>query len=240
MKTLSRSAWIAIAAVLAVPATIAIAKNYERGGWSRMSPETRERLQDGRMAMAKAALKLTPDQEKLWTPVEEQVRAQFKDRAEKRAEREKMREERRAAREARKAEGGDGNRGEGRGDRKRADLSERFETMSADLTKRAERMTAFSGAFKPFYASLNDEQKDVLRPLIRDLAPGFGRGGRGHGKRWAHGGGWGGHGKGHHGWGGKRGDRAERGDRGDRETPVIEEKADAPDGGAQDAPDTAD
>lgn len=234
MKTLSRGAWIALAAVLAVPATIAIAKNYERGGWNRMSPETRERLQDGKMAMAKAALKLTPDQEKLFTPVEEQVRAQFKDRAEKRAEKDKKREERRAAREARKAEGGDGNRGEGRESRKRADLAERFETMSADLSKKAERMKSFSGAFKPFYASLTDEQKDVLRPLMRDLAPGFGgRGGRGHGKRWAHGGGWGGHGK---------GDRDWRGKRGDRDTPVIEDKAEAGSDGADapEAPEKAD
>ncbi|MGQ0458007.1 MAG: Spy/CpxP family protein refolding chaperone [Hyphomicrobium sp.] len=218
MITLSRSAWIAIAAVLAVPTTIAIAKTYDRGGWSRMSPETRQRLDEGRLAMAKTALKLTPDQEKLFVPVEEQVRAAFKDRADKRAEMDKKRNERRAEREARRAEGGDRKSGDGpRADRKRPDLAERFETMSVDLSKKAERMKAFSGAFKPFYASLSDEQKDVLRPLIRDLAPGFG--GRGHGKRWAHGGGWGGpEGRGHHGWGDKRGAR---------DIPQIEEKADA-------------
>ncbi|MFN0218889.1 MAG: Spy/CpxP family protein refolding chaperone [Hyphomicrobium sp.] len=234
MKALSRSAWIAIAAVMAVPASYAIAKTYERGGWNRMSPETRQRLDEGRVAMAKAALKLTPDQEKLFAPVEEQVRAAFKDRADKRAEWAKKRDERRAQREARKDDGADRKSGDGpRGDRKRADLAERFETMSVDLTKKAERMKAFSGAFKPFYASLTDEQKDVLRPLVRDLAPGFGgRGGRG-GQRWAHGGGWGGHeGRGHHGWGG--GDR-----RGDRGGPVIEDKAEAgPDAG--DAPDAQD
>ncbi len=181
MMKLSRTAWIAIAAVAAVPTSFAIAKTMDGKGWGRSSPETRARLDEGRIAMAKAALKLTPDQEKLFAPVEEQVRASFKSREEKRAERDKLREQRRAER-------GDGEKKAERGaDRKRADLAERFEKMSERMSERADRMKAFSGAFKPFYASLSDEQKDVLRPLIRDLAPGFARGG----KRWAHGGGWG-------------------------------------------------
>lgn len=188
MRNLSLTAWIAIAAVAAVPASIAIAKSMDGKGWQRPSPETRARLDEGRIAMAKAALKLTPEQEKLFTPVEEQVRAAFKSREEKRAEREKMREERRAARKD----------GAEKSERKRPDLAERFEKMSVRMAERAERMKAFAGAFKPFYASLTDEQKDVLRPLIRDLAPGFG-GGR-KGSRWAHGGGWGPGGRGHGGW----------------------------------------
>lgn len=192
MKTLSRTAWIAIAAVAAVPASIAIAKSMDGKGWQRPSPETRARLDEGRIAMAKAALKLTPEQEKLFTPVEEQVRAAFKSREEKRAERDKRREERRAERQS----------GAQKGERKRPDLAERFEQMSVRMAERAERMKAFAGAFKPFYTSLTDEQKDVLRPLIRDLAPGFGRGGH-KGSRWAHGGGWGPEGRGHGGWHGR-------------------------------------
>ena len=71
--------------------------------------------------------------------------------------------------------------------------------MSTRLSERADRMKAFSSAFTPFYASLSDEQKDVLRPLVHELAPGFGRGGH-HGPRWAFGG-WGPGGDGrHHGW----------------------------------------
>ena len=44
------------------------------------SPETIARLQDGRVAMAKAALKLSPDQETLWAPVEAKIRAGFEER----------------------------------------------------------------------------------------------------------------------------------------------------------------
>jgi hypothetical protein len=189
----SRSAWIAIAAVAAVPATVAIAKTMDGGPpWARVTPETRERLDEGRIAMAKAALKLTPEQEKLWTPVEEQVRAAFKAREAHRDEWAKKREERKAERESGKAD-----------EKKRPDLAQRFEKMSTRMSERAERMKAFVGAFKPLYASLSDEQKDVLRPLMRDLAPGFGHRGH-HGPRWAHGGGWGPGGREHGGWGGHR------------------------------------
>jgi hypothetical protein len=189
MNNLSRSTWLAIAAVVAIPATVAIAKTVDRGGWHNMTPETRSRLEEGRIAMVKAALQLNADQEKLWAPVETTVRDAFKAREEKRAEWAKKREERRTEKAA--------------GEPKRRDLSERYERMSQRLSERADRMKAFSTAFKPFYASLNDEQKDVLRPLMRQLRPGFGHGGHGH--RWAFGG-WGpGGGPGHHGHHGWRG-----------------------------------
>lgn len=184
MKNFSRGTWLAIAAVVAVPATVAIAKNVDRGGWHDMTPETRTRLEDGRIAMVKTALKLNADQEKLWAPVKSNVRDAFKARQEKRAEWKKKREERRAEKSANEP--------------KRPDLSERYERMSQRLAERADRLKAFSAAFKPFYASLSDEQKDVLRPLMRQLTPGFGHGGRG-GPHWAFGGNWGPGGPGHHG-----------------------------------------
>lgn len=177
MKTISRGAWLALAAVVAVPSTLAIAKSYDHGGWRTMTPETRSRLEDGRIAMAKTALQLNADQEKLWQPVEEQVRASFKLRADKRAER----AQKRAERQAQKGE---------RSEKKRADLSERYEKRSQRLSERAERAKAFSAAFKPFYASLSDEQKDVLRPLMRQLSPGMSGHHGHHGKRWSSGG-WG-------------------------------------------------
>jgi len=185
MNKLSRGAWLAIAAVAAVPATVAIAKSVDRaGGWHNMTPETRTRLEDGRIAMAKAALQLNADQEKLWAPVESAVRDGFKAREAKRAEWAKKREERRSD----KSDGAS----------KRPDLAERYERMSNNLAERADRFKTFSTAFKPFYASLSDEQKDVLRPLMRQLAPGFGHGG-GRGPHWAVGGDWGPGGPGHHG-----------------------------------------
>jgi hypothetical protein len=186
MKNLSRGAWLAIAAVTAVPATVAIAKTAQHADW-RMSSETRSRLEDGRLAMVKVALRLTPDQEKLWAPLEQQLRDTFKARETKRAERIEKRKER-------KAEQADKHEHK----HARRDLAARYEKISQRLSDRAERMKAFSAAFTPFYASLSDEQKAALRPLMRNLVPGVGRH-HGHGSRWAFGG-WGPDGgpRGHH------------------------------------------
>jgi hypothetical protein len=59
MKNLSRGAWIAVAAAAAIPATLAIAETADGGRW-QMTPETRSRLEEGRLAMAKAAQTWTP------------------------------------------------------------------------------------------------------------------------------------------------------------------------------------
>ncbi len=190
MKNLSRGTWIALAAIAAVPATVAIAKTADNGGWRMMTPETRSRLEDGRLAMVKTALQLTPDQEKLWAPVEAQVRDAFKSREARIEEWKKTRAERKAEREKGSAED------------KRPDLAARFEKMSKRMGERAENMKAFSAAFSPFYASLSAEQKDVLHPLVRELSPGFGPP---HGHRFA--GGWGPGGREHGGWFGHGGPR---------------------------------
>ncbi len=50
------------------------------------------------------------------------------------------------------------------------------------MAQRAERMKAFAAVFKPFYASLNDEQKAVAGVVLRQMR-GHGMGGRG--PRWA-------------------------------------------------------
>jgi hypothetical protein len=47
---------------------------HEHMGHMRMSPEDRAAFTDARIAAVKAGLKLTPDQEKLWPPVEAAVR----------------------------------------------------------------------------------------------------------------------------------------------------------------------
>jgi hypothetical protein len=211
MKNLSLSGWLALAAITVVPATIAIAATSERG-WHGMSDDSRARLDEGKLALAKAALKLTPDQEKLWTPIETQLRDAFKKRDERRAEWMKKREERKSgAAEGKKEE--------------RANMAERFEKMSQRLSDRAERMKAFSTAFTPFYTSLSDEQKDVLRPVMREIAP---FGGRKHGPRWAMGDGWGPGGRhhGHHGWF-EHGDRGGSGDGG----PAMKDDGPDQDGG---------
>lgn len=155
----------------------------ERPERPRLSEDARKRLmegrQEGRIAEIKQALKLDEAQLKLWAPVEREIRAGF-------AARQKALETW-AARRRERAE--------------RPSLPERLDAMSQRLTERAQRMQAFAAAFKPFYASLSDEQKAVAGIVLRDA---FGRG-HGPGRRWAmeHGPGW------HHG----PGDRGPSGDR---------------------------
>ena len=189
MLKLSRGMLAALAIAAAVPATFAVAKGIEHARWHNMTPETRARLDEGRLAMIKTALKLSPDQEKLWSPIEAQLRDTFKAHEAKRAEHEAMR----AQHETDKADG------------KKPDLSERFDKMSKAMSERAGRMSNFAGSFKPFYAALSDEQKEVLRPLMHQMMPGMGGHGH-HGHRFAEGGergGWG--------WGGHRGRHGEHG-----------------------------
>ena len=64
--------------------------------------------------------------------------------------------------------------------RERPALTDRLDRASERMAQRAERMKAFSAVFKPFYASLNEEQKAVAGIVLR----------RGHfaghyGHRWA-------------------------------------------------------
>src|SRR3981081_3226354 len=64
-----------VAALAIAGSTVAYAQNHQ---WFhdhvRMNPEDRADLTDARIAAVKAGLKLTPDQEKLWPPVETAVR----------------------------------------------------------------------------------------------------------------------------------------------------------------------
>lgn len=130
----------------------------ERGrGWRREppSPEMLQRMLDGRLAGAKAALRLTPEQERLWSPVEEVMR---QNAAQRMAMREQMR----------------GDRGE------RRDMLERLDTMGERLSTRATEVKKLAEALRPLYATLSDDQKDVLRYEMRHAMGGGMRGGRGH------------------------------------------------------------
>lgn len=168
----------------AIPLTWALAQggpppgpDGPRGPGRAPSPEVMARMQDGRIAMIKAALKLNDAQAKLWAPVEEQMRAGFAARQSAFEERRKTFEERRAARE----------QGKQPNDAV-PNMAENFSKLSERMTQRAERMKAFAAAYKPFYESLTEEQKQVAGLLMRRFAgePGFGpgHGMRGH-RRWA-------------------------------------------------------
>lgn len=125
----------------------------------RPSPETMQRMLDGRIAMITTALKLSDDQKKLWAPVEAKMR------------------ENQAARAKRMEQMGAG-RGPGAPGAARPDMVERMERMNKMMTERTERSNAFLAVFKPFYASLTDEQKKVVGPLMM-AGMGGGRGGHG-------------------------------------------------------------
>jgi len=127
----------------------------------QLSPQARARLQDGRFAMIKEALKLNDAQRKLWEPVEAHLRTAM-------AERQKLREERRQAQDQNKAG---------------PSLPERLDRASERMAKRAAEMKAFAEVFKPFYASLDEEQKAVAGVVLR-RAHGGGHRGFGY-HRWA-------------------------------------------------------
>jgi hypothetical protein len=127
----------------------------------RPSAETMQRMQDGRIAMITTALKMTDEQKKLWAPVEAKIR-------ESQAARLKRMETMGAARQPGAA---------------RPDMVERMERMSQMTTERNEQTKAFLAVFKPFHASLTDDQKKVIGPLMAQI------GGGGRGKHGGHRGG---------------------------------------------------
>src|ERR1700749_1826366 len=114
----------------------------------RMNPEDRAALTDARIAAVHAGLKLTPDQEKLWPPLESAVR----DFA-------KLRMDRANARMNAKS------------DDKSDDAQKQDDTV-ARLRERADNMTASGAALKkiadaadPLYKTLDEGQKRRLKVL---------------------------------------------------------------------------
>jgi hypothetical protein len=119
----------------------------------RLSAETIARLQDGRFAMIKESLKLNDAQLKLFAPVEAQMRAAAAARAQRREERFKRREQGAAT----------------------PSLPDRVALASERMAERAQRMKDFAEAFKPFYASLSEEQKATANVLLSHMRGGHGR-----------------------------------------------------------------
>jgi hypothetical protein len=72
---------IVIAAVTALFITAApLAYAEQAASPERLTAVDWEQLTDARVKIVKAALQLTPDQEKLWPPIEDAIRARAKDR----------------------------------------------------------------------------------------------------------------------------------------------------------------
>lgn len=134
-----------VAAIAIAGSSLAYAQHREWFQHMRMSPEDRAAFADARIAAVKAGLKLTPDQEKLWPPVEAAARDFAKlriDRANARMNAEKD------------------------GDAQQPD------DPVARLRARADRMATTAAALKriadasdPLYKTLDDGQKRRLKFL---------------------------------------------------------------------------
>ena len=101
---------------------------------------------DARIGVVKAALQLTPEQEKLWPPVEEAIRA----RAEARYNRMVA------------VAGKLGQQGE-------VDPVERMRGRADVLAQRAANLKKLADAWAPLYQTLNPDQKEGMRLLTRHV-----------------------------------------------------------------------
>src|SRR5215471_11819008 len=144
----------------AIPATVVLAQQAQP-----QPAEPQKREWANRPRLSPEALKLNDAQLKLWAPVEQQLRAGF-------TARQQAREEFMQRMEQRRQQGGAA---------ERSSLPERLDRISKRMTERAQRMQAFTEAFKPFYAALSEEQKAVAGVVLSDMRGGM----HGPGRRWA-------------------------------------------------------
>ena len=154
---------IAGIAALAIAGSTAVYAQHHRWfpGHMRMSSEDRAAFTDARIAAVKAGLKLSPDQEKLWPPVETAVRDFAKLRIDRANAR--MNAPRDDSQDAQKA------------DDPVTRLRDRADTMTAT----AAAMKRIADAADPLYKTLDDSQKRRLAILTR-MDGRFGGGGWRH------------------------------------------------------------
>jgi zinc resistance-associated protein len=126
------------------------------------SPEDHAAFTDARLAALRAGLRLSPDQDKLWPPVE----AALRDLAAQR--RQAMQERRERRQQRREMMGPD------------ADFPALLRGMADRQGARADALRRLADASAPLYASLDDAQKRRAFALVRMMRP--------HG--WGHHGGW--------------------------------------------------
>jgi LTXXQ motif family protein len=129
----------------------------------RMSPEDRAAFTDARIAAVKAGLKLNPDQEKLWPPVESAVRDFAKLRIDRANAR--MNAQKDDSQDAQKP------------DDPVARLRERADNMAAS----AAALRRIADAADPLYKTLDDGQKRRLAILTHHMEGRSGGGWRHHG-----------------------------------------------------------
>jgi zinc resistance-associated protein len=116
----------------------------ERSHRAQLTADDIAAFTDARIAALKAALKLTPAQEKNWPAVEQAVRDISKERI--------------AQREARRAAG------------QRIDATERLRDRADALTNQAAALRRLADAEKPLYQSLDEAQKRRFGMAMRFAA----------------------------------------------------------------------
>jgi len=114
------------------------------GRWSYLSPADRAAFLDARLAALHAGLTLTPDQEKLWPPVE----AAMRDMA-------TMRQQRRATLQNRPSF--------------ESDAPGALKAMADSASARADALRKLADAMQPLYASLDPDQKRRAMVLARPM-----------------------------------------------------------------------
>jgi hypothetical protein len=120
-----------------------------RGPFQQFTRADLDSLTDARVAAIQAGLKLNPEQQKLWPPLELAIRAMAADRA---ARVERMRSGERPT--------------------PPADLMERLDRRAERVSQRAQRITALQSALKPLWTSFDERQKRLLPILMRPGAGG--------------------------------------------------------------------
>ena len=117
------------------------------GMMGQFSPEDIEALTDARVAALHAGLKLSPDQDELWPPVEDAIRSLARQR----------RDQWRTWRDS-QGQGGD-------------DLPGRLRAMADRQAARAEALRKLADAAGPLYGTLDEGQKRRLPVLMRVMRP---------------------------------------------------------------------
>ena len=120
--------------------------DHRMGIGRRPTPEDRQAFLDARIAAIHAGLRLTPDQEKLWPPVESAVR-------------DSMNQMRETWRKMKTASGG----------MEKPDPIARMRRMAEMSTMFAQNLNKVADAAQPLYAALSDDQKWRLHILLRAI-----------------------------------------------------------------------
>ncbi len=155
-----KKAILAGVAAVAILGSTAVYAQHRYHQHHRMSTEDRAAFVDARIAAVKAGLQMTPDQEKLWPPVETAVR----DFAKQRIAMANARASERDARRVDRDQKGSGDQAAANQDR---DPVARLRERADRMAETAAGLKKIADAADPLYKSLNDGQKRRLAMLTR-------------------------------------------------------------------------